>query len=52
MSKSDLVKIRNGKAKVYLHSGQSEAMDSVKRMIFIIAGTQSGKTSFCLGLGG
>jgi len=28
------------------HAGQLEAWDSVKRFIFIIAGTQSGKTSY------
>jgi len=29
-----------------LHPGQTQAHDSVKRFIFIIAGTQSGKTSY------
>jgi hypothetical protein len=34
------------KLSLSLHPGQSKAMDSAKRFIFIIAGTQSGKTSF------
>ena len=31
---------------LHLHPGQTAALDSEKRFIFIIAGTQSGKTSF------
>src|SRR5258706_13351880 len=29
-----------------LHPGQTQAHDSIKRFVFIIAGTQSGKTSY------
>ena len=31
---------------VHLHAGQAKAWDSTRRFVFIIAGTQSGKTSF------
>ena len=34
------------KLSISLHPGQTEAWDSKKRFVFIIAGTQSGKTSF------
>lgn len=42
----DLVHIQNGKARLHLHKGQSQAWDSTRRFVFIVAGTQSGKTSF------
>jgi hypothetical protein len=35
-----------GKAKLHLHKGQREAWKSKRRFVFIIAGTQSGKTSY------
>ena len=41
-----LLAVDNGKLTINLHAGQSKAWDSVRRFIFIIAGTQSGKTSF------
>lgn len=43
---NELVSVRNGKAILDLHRGQSKAWDSKRRFVFIIAGTQSGKTSF------
>ena len=43
---SDLVVIRDGKATLDLHRGQTRAWDSLRRFVFVIAGTQSGKTSF------
>ena len=43
---SDLYTVTNGKMRVMLHPGQTKAWDSNKRQVFIIAGTQSGKTSF------
>lgn len=36
----------NGKLSLHLHPGQTKAWDSDKRFIFVIAGTQGGKTSF------
>jgi len=43
---SDLLAVHNGKVTVRLHPGQTRAWDSTRRQVFIIAGTQSGKTSF------
>lgn len=34
------------KLSIHLHPGQTQAHDSKKRFVFIIAGTQSGKTSY------
>ena len=36
----------NGKLQLHLHEGQTQAWDSKKRFIFVIAGIQSGKTTF------
>jgi len=36
----------NGKLTLHFHEGQIKAWDSDKRWVFIIAGSQSGKTSF------
>lgn len=36
----------NGKLKLRLHEGQTKAWDSKRRFVFVIAGTQGGKTSF------
>ena len=41
-----LVETVGGKATLNLHQGQTQAWDSPKRFVFVIAGTQSGKTSF------
>ena len=42
-----LVEIKeDGKLTLNLHSGQRKAWNSNKRFVFILAGTQSGKTSF------
>jgi hypothetical protein len=42
-----LVEIKeDGKLTLNLHSGQRKAWNSTKRFVFILAGTQSGKTSF------
>ena len=43
---SKLVEIVDNKAILHLHKGQQKAWESEKRFIFVIAGTQSGKTSF------
>jgi len=42
----NLWKVENAKATLSLHSGQARAWKSKKRFVFIIAGTQGGKTSF------
>lgn len=42
---SDLYSVNDGKLSVTLHAGQTRAWDSTKRMVFIVAGTQGGKTS-------
>jgi hypothetical protein len=42
----DLIEVHDGKARLNLHPGQTKAWDSLARFVFIIAGTQSGKTSF------
>lgn len=42
----DLIEIKDGKARLNLHPGQTQAWDSPARFVFVIAGTQSGKTSF------
>lgn len=43
---SDLWTYDGNKLTVNLHAGQTKAHDSTKRQVFIIAGTQSGKTSY------
>jgi len=43
---SNLLSYDGIKLSLSLHPGQTKAWDSKKRFIFIIAGTQSGKTSF------
>lgn len=43
---SDLWRVEEGKVRLSLHPGQTQAWDSTARFIAIIAGTQSGKTSF------
>ena len=43
---SGLYSVENGKLTINLHPGQTRAWDSKARYTFIIAGTQSGKTSF------
>ena len=43
---NDIYTVSGGKMRVTLHPGQTKAWDSEKRFVFIIAGTQSGKTSF------
>lgn len=43
---SELLHYDGSKLTVNLHAGQTQAHDSTKRLIFIIAGTQSGKTSY------
>ena len=37
---------RKGKVRFTLHPGQTQAWDSLKRFILVLAGAQSGKTSF------
>lgn len=46
MTITNLLDYDGVKLSLSLHPGQTKAMDSVKRFMFIIAGTQSGKTSF------
>lgn len=43
---SNLWKIENGKLILDQHLGQSQGWESLRRFIFILAGTQSGKTSW------
>lgn len=43
---NDFYTVDNGKLKVRLHKGQARAWRSDKRFVFVIAGTQGGKTSF------
>lgn len=43
---SELLCVDDGKLTINLHPGQTKAWDSKKRFVFIVAGTQSGKTSF------
>ena len=42
----NLINYDGTKLTLHLHPGQTQAHDSVKRFVFIIAGTQSGKTSY------
>jgi hypothetical protein len=45
--KHDLVEILpGGRARLHLHAGQAKASRSRKRFTFVVAGTQSGKTSW------
>ena len=37
---------QRGKARLYLHPGQLKVWNSTKRFVYMLAGTQSGKTSF------
>ena len=41
-----LIETRGQTLRVNMHAGQSRAWDSDKRFVFVIAGTQGGKTSF------
>jgi hypothetical protein len=43
---SELLHYENGRLQINLHPGQTRAWESKRRFVFIIAGTQSGKTSF------
>jgi hypothetical protein len=43
---SELLRYENGRLQINLHPGQTRAWESTRRFVFIIAGTQSGKTSF------
>jgi len=43
---SNLYNLIDGKLTCTLHEGQTKAHDSTRRFVFIIAGTQSGKTSY------
>ena len=43
---SDLVEVVAGKVSLHLHPGQTKAWESTRRFVFVIAGTQGGKTSF------
>ena len=43
---NDLVEITGKKLRLNLHPGQTKIWDSERRFVFIIAGTQSGKTTF------
>lgn len=42
----DLKRVEGGRVRLKLHVGQTRAWDSNRRFIFVIAGTQGGKTSF------
>lgn len=43
---AELYHVEGDRMKIALHIGQTRAWDSMSRFVFIIAGTQSGKTSF------
>jgi hypothetical protein len=43
---SHLWRIEDGKARLAMHRGQAKAWKSERRFVFVIAGTQGGKTSF------
>lgn len=43
---NEIYAVNGGKVTLRLHPGQTQAWDSRRRFVFIIAGTQSGKTSF------
>lgn len=43
---ADLYSLVNGKLSIHLHPGQTAAWESKKRFVFMVCGTQSGKTSF------
>lgn len=45
-SKKSLYEIRDGTVVLNFHRGQQEAWNSEKRFVFVIAGSQSGKTAF------
>lgn len=42
----DLYEVVNNKLRIELHPGQTRAWESKRRFVWVIAGTQSGKTSF------
>lgn len=42
----DIYEVKNGELIVRLHPGQVEALSATERFIVVVAGTQSGKTSF------
>jgi hypothetical protein len=42
----DLTAVVDGRLKVHMHPGQARAIQSEKRHVLVLAGTQSGKTSF------
>lgn len=46
MTVTNLWRVENGKLVLPFHYGQTQAWDSQKRFVFILAGTQSGKTSW------
>ena len=46
LTRNDIYYVDGGKLTLDLHQGQTEAWDSERRFIFVIAGTQGGKTSF------
>lgn len=43
---TDLVEVTPKGPRLHLHTGQTEVWDATERFVFMIAGTQSGKTSF------
>jgi hypothetical protein len=43
---TDLYAVKNGELNLYLHNGQWKAWNSRRRIVAVVAGTQSGKTSF------
>ena len=45
-TQADLCEVAGGGVRPRLHPGQSRAWDSDKRFVFVLAGTQGGKTSF------
>lgn len=45
-TRRQLYEVEDGKVRLYFHSGQYRAWTSRRRFVFVIAGTQGGKTSF------
>lgn len=43
---ADLTTVKNGRLQVHMHRGQARAIRSKARHVLVLAGTQSGKTSF------
>jgi hypothetical protein len=45
-TRHELIQIDGGKLRLHFHPGQTKAWDCERRFVFVVAGTQSGKTSW------